>query len=98
MLFALLLIAYAYCADYTNPIISAQDLPDPGVYVDNETNTYYIATTTVDNSQTEKYPIHISSDLVNWKFVGNIFSPENKPNWAVMDFWAPGLNLKLLFF
>lgn len=94
MFVTLLLITSVYCADYTNPIISAQDLPDPGVYVDSESQIYYIASTTVDNSQTEKYPIHISTDLVNWKFVGNIFTPENQPTWAVMDFWAPGIQLQ----
>lgn len=54
--------------DYKNPLIpSPTNCPDPGAYLYKD-GTYYVATTSNHNSESEGlFPIHASADLVSWK-------------------------------
>lgn len=95
-LFFVLAALLAYCAglaaaaSYSNPVL-VPNSPDPGVVHYN--GRYYAVTTT--NGAGELFPIHVSSDLVNWKHIGYVFPAKShtKPHWAVSDFWAPELHI-----
>ncbi len=72
---------------FRNPVL-ANDAPDPSV-IRAEDGTFYAATTQAmywpmiwNNT-----PIVKSTDLVNWKYVGDAFP--NKPDWVKGDMWAP---------
>lgn len=69
---------------YHNPVIPG-DLPDPTII--RVGNTYYAAGTTSDFAP--HYPLHESSDLINWKQIGAIF--HKTPEWTSDSFWAPEL-------
>lgn len=79
---------------YQNPLVpSPNNSPDPGAYVAWEDGLYYVATTSEDDTQ--RFPIRVSSDLVNWNLTGYIFPPKSPgaPTWAVSDFWAPEIHV-----
>ncbi len=69
---------------YNNPVISG-DFPDPTVI--RVGNDYYAAGTTSDFAP--NYPLYHSTDLVNWKRIGAVFS--EAPSWIKGDCWAPEL-------
>eukprot|EP01112_Ceratiomyxa_fruticulosa_P012804 TRINITY_DN3570_c0_g1_i3.p1 TRINITY_DN3570_c0_g1~~TRINITY_DN3570_c0_g1_i3.p1 ORF type:complete len:331 (-),score=47.04 TRINITY_DN3570_c0_g1_i3:95-1087(-) len=75
---------------YENPVVNNQ-CPDPGVFLLDE-KTYFAVTTTVNDSQVDKYPMRISNDLVNWTQIGYVFNGKNTPSWAVNSFWAPEIH------
>jgi len=95
--FALLLSASCAQAtlEYANPIVQeAADLGDPGALFHN--GYYYLATSSGD--MPDAYPIHRSSDLASWEFVGHVFpdwaaADSMGPKWAKGDFWAPDLQI-----
>jgi len=69
---------------YRNPII-AGNLPDPSVIRVGE--NYYAAGTSSD--YVPAYPLYQSTDLINWKRMGAIFT--TPPTWIAGSFWAPEL-------
>jgi len=72
---------------YQNPIIPKFDNPDPGgIYVG---GVYYVATTSGDAPSA--FPIHGSSDLVNWTTRAYVFP--KWPAWIKQDLWAPEIHL-----
>ena len=73
----------AASAYYTNPII-AGDWPDPGaIYVN---GSFLVATTGGG------FALHSSDDLGQWSAAGSVFNDEDRPRWAVGDFWAPEIH------
>ncbi|MDB6039528.1 MAG: hypothetical protein JWM99_3369, partial [Verrucomicrobiales bacterium] len=81
----LTLSAVAGDVSYSNPVISG-DYPDPSVIrVDKD---YWATATTSDWAPL--FPLMHSTDLVNWKQVGNVF--KKRPDWAVGMFWAPEIS------
>ncbi len=74
-------------AYYKNPVIRG-DFPDPTII--RVGNIYYAAGTS--NDFAPNYPLYESSDLVNWKRIGAVFS--EPPAWSSEDFWAPELYYK----
>jgi xylan 1,4-beta-xylosidase len=69
---------------YRNPVI-AGDFADPSVI--RVGDTYYAAGTS--SEWAPAYPIYSSKDLVNWAYVGPVFS--SLPEWTMGSFWAPEL-------
>jgi xylan 1,4-beta-xylosidase len=69
-------------ATYTNPV-QAGDYPDPSVI---RVGKDFYATATSSEWGPE-FPILHSTDLVNWNFVGVVFS--KRPEWSVGNYWAP---------
>ncbi len=85
--FLLPVTAYAQTAPkelYRNPII-AGDFADPSVI--RVGDTYYAAGTSSEWGPA--YPVYTSKDLVNWEYIGPIFS--TLPSWTMGSFWAPEL-------
>lgn len=76
---------------WDNPVLEGGDYPDPGVIIVD--GVYYAATTT-NNNENEKYPIHSSTDLQNWKLEGYIFNETNFPSYSRsnFEFWAPEIH------
>ncbi len=77
---------------FNNPVIDNQNVPDPGAL--NYQGQYYVVTTGGDGSG--KFPIHRSSDLQNWEFVGMALHQDRLPSWVSgpnTDFWAPELHI-----
>lgn len=74
-------------ATYSNPV-SAKSLPDPTVIKADDGFYYLYATEDIRN-----LPIHRSSDLVNWEFVGTAFTNETRPDFEKRGgLWAPDIN------
>lgn len=71
---------------YHNPVF-ARDFPDPYVLRLGPHNYYAYATST--GWERGYFPILHSSDAVHWKYVGDIFSLQNRPMWSEADYWAP---------
>lgn len=71
-------------ATFTNPVIHG-DLPDPSVI--RVGDTYYATGTS--SEWAPWYPMYQSSDLVNWKQTGHVFT--QLPEWTCGSFWAPEL-------
>lgn len=69
---------------YRNPVI-AGDFADPSVI--RVGNTYYAVGTS--SEWVPAYPIYSSTDLVNWTYVGPVFSAQ--PDWTMGSYWAPEL-------
>lgn len=87
-----LALAVSCCAVrfYTNPIDKSNN-PDPGaIYVD-DLKTVFIAITTDNNSEPDKFPIRASkiTDLTSWPIVSHVFPAGYSHPWAEKDFWAP---------
>lgn len=78
---------YAQSDTYSNPVVS-QSLPDPTVMRAADGYFYLYATEDIRN-----VPIYRSNDLVNWTFLGTVFSnssrPDFEPNGGI---WAPDIN------
>lgn len=72
---------------YTNPVIR-RSLPDPTVIKARNGYYYLYATEEIRN-----IPIYKSQNLVDWQFVGTVFSNENHPNFLKDgQLWAPDIN------
>jgi beta-xylosidase len=69
---------------YQNPVI-AGDFADPSVI---RVGIRYYAVGT-SSEWGPAYPIYTSTDLVNWTYVGPVFS--KLPDWTMGSFWAPEL-------
>ncbi|QKZ14983.1 glycoside hydrolase family 43 protein [Spirosoma sp. KUDC1026] len=69
---------------YQNPVI-AGDFADPSVI--RVGDTYYAVGTSSEWGPA--YPIYTSTDLVNWTYVGPVFS--KLPAWTMGSYWAPEL-------
>ena len=69
---------------YQNPVIRG-DVPDPTIIRVGQ--TYYAAGTS--SEWAPFYPLFRSSDLVNWKQIGHLFTQQ--PSWTKSSFWAPEL-------
>ena len=81
---------------YSNPIEKSNN-PDPGaIYVD-DLKTVFVAVTTDNNSDADKFPIRASkiTDLTSWPIVSHVFPSGYKHPWAGQDFWAPVSNIKI---
>jgi arabinan endo-1,5-alpha-L-arabinosidase len=78
---------------YSNPIEKSNN-PDPGaIYVD-DLKTVFVAVTTDNNSDADKFPIRASkiTDLTSWPIVSHVFPSGYKHPWAGQDFWAPEIH------
>ncbi len=72
---------------YNNPIIK-RSLPDPTVIKAEDGNFYLYATEDIRN-----IPIYKSEDLINWQFVGTVFTEKNRPSFFSRGgLWAPDIN------
>lgn len=71
---------------YRNPVF-ARDFPDPYVLRLGPHNYYAYATTT--GWERGYFPILHSRDAVHWKYVGDVFTLQNRPIWSEADYWAP---------
>lgn len=71
---------------YHNPVFG-RDFPDPYVLRLGAHNYYAYATST--GWERGYFPILHSSDAVHWKYVGDIFSLQDRPLWSEADYWAP---------
>ncbi len=69
---------------YQNPVISG-DFADPSII--RVGNTYYAVGTSSEWGPA--FPIYTSKDLVNWAYVGPVFT--TLPVWTMGSFWAPEL-------
>ena len=69
---------------FTNPVIHG-DVADPSILRIND--TYYATGTS--SEWAPYYPVFTSTDLVNWKQTGHIFTEQ--PEWTKSSFWAPEL-------
>ena len=74
---------------YTNPVVRGVNVPDPGVIL--HKGHYYAVTT--GGSASGKFPIRVSTDLVNWKHVGYVFPKQHEPKWVSDSFWAPEIHV-----
>jgi len=85
------LAAASHAKIWNNPVLDGGDYPDPGVII---VDGVYYAATTSNNNNGEKYPIHSSTDLQNWKLEGYIFNASNFPVYSKIpyEFWAPELH------
>lgn len=73
---------------YYNPIINVS-LPDPSVIRASDGYFYLYAT-----EDTRNLPIYKSKDLVNWEFVGTVFSGDTRPSpIGTGVLWAPNINV-----
>jgi len=72
---------------FSNPVIPTS-LPDPTVIRADDGFFYLYATENVRN-----LPIYRSPDLVDWTFVGTVFTQETRPKWNRKGgLWAPDIN------
>lgn len=62
-----------------------KDLPDPGVFRDDD-GTYYLSVTSGG------YDLYTSKDLVHWEPAGEIFPEGSRPDWMLNKHWAPELH------
>jgi arabinan endo-1,5-alpha-L-arabinosidase len=77
---------------YRNSVLPGENSPDPGVILHD--SLYYVVTTSNLDSERDAFPMHVSSDLVNWKYNGHMFpNITYKPKWASDDFWAPEIHI-----
>jgi arabinan endo-1,5-alpha-L-arabinosidase len=75
---------------YQNPVFEP-DLADPTVIKANDGWFYAYGTeNTWEENNHQVVPVIKSSDLVNWKYVGQAFS--EKPDWKDGWIWAPNIN------
>ena len=73
----------ALSTTFSNPVLPG-DFADPSVVRVGE--DYYATATS--SEWAPLYPILHSTNLVNWEIIGHVF-PENLPDWAEANFWAP---------
>jgi arabinan endo-1,5-alpha-L-arabinosidase len=85
--FCFLLIQAGFTqSTYTNPVYKA-DFADPTVIRGHDGWFYAYATNTSVNNKFYHIQVAKSSDLINWKVVGDALPM--MPSWAERDFWAP---------
>ncbi len=73
---------------YKNPVV-AYSLPDPTVIKASDGKFYLYAT-----EDTRNTPIHRSSDLVTWEYLGTAFTDQTRPSFEPKGgIWAPDINL-----
>lgn len=73
--------------EYTNPVVN-YSLPDPTVIKAEDGYFYLYATEDIRNT-----PIHRSSNLVDWEFLGTAFSDNTRPTFEPNGgLWAPDIN------
>lgn len=79
--------------NFTNPLIDNENNPDPGV-IFYEGNYYAVTTTMTSDNVTNKFPIHMSSNLQNWTLVGHVFTKDMLASWtnASVEYWAPEIH------
>jgi xylan 1,4-beta-xylosidase len=70
---------------YENPVIPG-DHPDPSIIC---VGKDFWATST-SSEWGPQFPLLHSTDLVNWKQVGDVFA--HRPEWATANFWAPEIS------
>lgn len=78
---------------YVNPVFN-RPIADPSVLYDAVSKKYYAygtADSWADKKGVRLVPIVESSDLVNWKYVGNAFTKDSKPKWKEGGIWAPDI-------
>ena len=74
-------------AGYHNPVVG-YSLPDPSVIRGEDGYFYVYATENIRNM-----PIHRSTNLVDWEFVGTAFSDKTRPSFEPKGgLWAPDIN------
>lgn len=72
---------------YKNPVVG-YSLPDPTVIKAADGKFYLYAT-----EDTRNTPIHRSSDLVTWEFLGTAFNDQTRPSFEPKGgIWAPDIN------
>lgn len=72
---------------YNNPVV-AYSLPDPTVIKAADGKFYLYATEDIRNT-----PIHRSTDLVKWEFLGTAFTDQTRPSFVPNGgIWAPDIN------
>ncbi len=72
---------------FKNPVV-AYSLPDPTVIKAADGKFYLYAT-----EDTRNTPIHRSSDLVTWEFLGTAFNDQTRPSFEPKGgIWAPDIN------
>jgi len=89
----LVAIGGSFARNFNNPVIDGIDNPDPGVLLIGD--TYWAVTTSMQQGVTvDRFPIHTSKDLQNWKTVGVVFPVGHQPIWAMPDkeWWAPEIH------
>ena len=78
--------------NFNNPIIPAKNSPDPGAIFH---GGFYYVVTTAGQTDTSKFPIHRSKDMLSWELVDYVFPKGDLPKWAnpLSSFWAPELHV-----
>ncbi len=72
---------------YQNPVVN-KSLPDPTIVKAEDGSFYLYATEDIRN-----VPIHRSSDLVNWEYVGTVFTEATRPTFEPNGgIWAPDIS------
>src|SRR5918993_2228076 len=84
-IFALLFCLYSFCG-YSQQLVMRGDHADPSVV---KIGDKYWASATTSN-WFPAYPLLSSTDLVNWKGEGYVFT--TRPTWADFYFWAPEIS------
>lgn len=78
---------------YSNPVFN-RPIADPTVLFDKDSKIFYAYGTSdswADKKGIRWVPIIESTDLVNWKYKGNAFTNDSKPNWKEGGIWAPDI-------
>jgi len=93
LLFGFFQKSFSLISKYTNPVIS-QDAPDPSIIRGD--NGYFYLYATGER-------IYKSLDLINWKYVRNVFEGMPRPSFLnVTSYWAPCItkqgNIYVLYF
>jgi len=70
---------------YTNPLQVA--IADP--YVLHAPDGQYYLYGTGGSGPKTAFPMYLSTDMVNWKAVGDAYLRAPSDSWAIKDFWAP---------
>ena len=85
---------------YLNPLLGVgggnhSECPDPNVRQFGS-NYFMVCTSPRIGLTRDAFPIHWSSDLVHWHFLGHVFSEASHPRWAKAPgtgfYWAPEIN------
>lgn len=81
------LMAGETVTSYHNPVVD-YSLPDPSVIQGEDGYFYLYATEDIRNM-----PIHRSKNLVDWEFVGTVFTADTRPTFEPKGgLWAPDIN------
>lgn len=78
-------VAHVSQLSYKNPVYS-KVFPDPMI-LRTSAHDYYAYSTQTAWEHHAIFPVLHSSDLVHWKYVGDLFKKE--PSWSTGDNWAP---------